>query len=305
MKKKAILGSILGIIALGVIGILGYYRYQGSHFIATNDAALCGNQIAISSEIMGRIFKLTAAEGQKVSKGDVLVRLDDSMLKSQLEQAKVNDELASRNLVLVKVKVDQAQEEFNRASMQYQQKVIPQDQYDKFSHNLASAKAGLDIALSQEKLAETQTSTLKTSLAHATITSPVDGIVAKKWLMQGDVIQPSQAIYTLYDFPNIWVQANFKETQVQLLKIGNPVQISIDAFSGKIFTGKVESMGVATSSQFSLLPSDNSSGNFVKVTQRIPVKISINDTKEMVIGTSGFSLAPGMSAEVRVKISKG
>jgi membrane fusion protein (multidrug efflux system) len=214
MSRKIVLVIVLIAIAFSGLGIFGYYWYQGSHYVSTDDALLCGNQIAVSSEIIGRIAIMTVAEGDKVTKGQILAKLDDALLMAQVNQAKANKDYATQNVILAKVKLDQAQSDFNRATILFQDKVITQEQDDHQKHTLASAQAGLDIALSQEKLATAQISTLETSLAHATIVSPVDGVVAKKWAMPGNVIQPAQSIYTLYDLPNIWIQANFKESQI-------------------------------------------------------------------------------------------
>jgi membrane fusion protein (multidrug efflux system) len=129
----------------------------------------------------------------------------------------------------------------------------------------------------------------------------VAGVIAKKWALPGDVIQPGQAIFTVYDKDQVWVTANFEETKLAAIHPGDPVEISIDAYDGQIFKGTVLMIGTAAAAEFSLIPPNNASGNFTKVTQRVPVKISINrpagNTNE-----DPPALLPGLSVEVKVRV---
>jgi membrane fusion protein (multidrug efflux system) len=120
-------------------------------------------------------------------------------------------------------------------------------------------------------------------------------VIARKWILEGDVVQPGQPIFTIFDMKNIWVTAQLEETQLAKIALGDQVEISIDAYPGRKFSGKVIQIGSNTASQFSLIPPNNASGNFTKVTQRVPIKISIEKRNANV------NLLPGMSVEVRVK----
>jgi membrane fusion protein (multidrug efflux system) len=132
------------------------------------------------------------------------------------------------------------------------------------------------------------------------IKSPMDGVAAKRWVLPGDVVQAGQPVFTLYDLKNIWVTANLEETKVGNLRVNDPVEIDVDAYPGMKFHGKVFQIGSYTASEFSLIPANNASGNFTKVTQRVPVKISLEQYGG-AIGTNPV-LKPGMSVEVSVKV---
>jgi membrane fusion protein (multidrug efflux system) len=119
--------------------------------------------------------------------------------------------------------------------------------------------------------------------------------------MAGDVVQPGQPIFSIYDLQHLWVTANFEETKLASIRLNDPVEISVDAYPDSHFEGRVIQLGANTASQFSLIPPNNASGNFTKVTQRVPVKISIED-KESSSHSRSSQLLPGMSVEVKVKV---
>ncbi|WP_455382476.1 HlyD family secretion protein [Salinispira pacifica] len=296
-RRTRILVSVI-VLVVAAAGVFAYVRIALSGYQSTDDASVNGNQVVVSAVILDRITTMAAREGDTVSAGETLVNLDDSTLKAQEEQAKVNEQYASQNVTLARIKLNQAQTDLQRGTVQYQNKIIPQEQYDHLKVAVQAAQAQLDIAATQEKLAAAQLASVKTNLSHTVVASPIDGVVAKKWTMPGDVVQPAQPIYTLYDLKDLWVEANFKETQIRYLKVGDQVSISIDAFPGTKFTGKVENIGAAAAAKFALIPPSNATGNFTKVTQRVPVRISIDRTSSPDDPAS--RLVPGMSATVRV-----
>lgn len=146
------------------------------------------------------------------------------------------------------------------------------------------------------KVREAELQNARLQLSYTTITAPADGHVARKNVQPGQFVQPGQWLIGLVGSSELWVVANFKETQLTNIRPGQKVDIRVDAFPSKSFKGRVESISSGTGSKFSLLPPDNASGNFVKVAQRVPVKIVFTETPDQ-------SLAAGMSvvADVRVK----
>jgi membrane fusion protein (multidrug efflux system) len=156
---------------------------------------------------------------------------------------------------------------------------------------------------SQEKVAnanikqrEAELDLAKSQLAYATITAPYNGIVSKKNVEPGQYLQPGQLTCAIVGRDSIWLVANFKETQLKNMKIGQEAKVEVDAYPGKEFKGSISSYSGATGAKFSLLPPDNATGNFVKVTQRIPVRILIDPQT-----SKGYYLAPGMNVNVTVK----
>jgi len=178
--------------------------------------------------------------------------------------------------------------------------VISKEQFDHAMKAYEAAKAQGSIAMAQIETAKAQLGVVQTQLANMVINSPMDGVVSKRWALTGDVVQMAQPILSIYDLDHLWVTANLEETDFAGLKLGQKVHIFVDSYGGKKFDGKIIQLGSNTAGQFSLIPPNNASGNFTKVTQRIPVKISIE--YEGPKSKTEPELVPGMSVEVKLKV---
>ncbi len=303
-SRRTAIAVLVLVLVVVAAGVTAYTRLVLAGYESTDDATLSGSQVVVAAQVLGKIVSMGVAEGDRVEQGNRLVTLDESALRAQEEQAKASRELAALNMGLAGVKLEEAQSDFARATVLMQSKVIPQEQYDHLKTALAAAQAQRDIAEAQEKLAAAQLAAAQVNLAQTVITSPIDGVVARKWASVGEIVQPAQSIYTLYGVSDLWVEANFKETQVSKLSVGDAAEIAVDASPHGKLKGRVESIGAATGSQFALIPAGNASGNYTKVTQRVAVKISI-DGADNGGARAGGRLLPGMSAEVRVRIARG
>ncbi|HLP18176.1 MAG TPA: HlyD family secretion protein [Bacteroidota bacterium] len=289
-------------IILAVIGYVSWrYYVDARDYISTDDAYIDGNRVAVSSKILGRIDTLIAAEGDTVREGQTLVRLNETDLRAQESQAQSAVALAHESIALAQVSRDKAQSDFDRASTQYKQAIIPKEQFEHAQSELDAAKARLAIARAQEGSARAQLGITKAQLSNMTIAAPMTGVVAKRWLLEGDIAQPGQAIYSIYDTEHIWVTANYEETSLGSIAPGDSVEIKIDTYPDRVFHGVVLQKGTYTASQFSLIPPNNASGNFTKVTQRVPVKISIERPADTQ-GGKKIDLLVGMSVEVKIKV---
>jgi membrane fusion protein (multidrug efflux system) len=290
------------VLVLAVFSALIYtYWYVNLRgIVSTDDAFIDGDLISLGSKMLGRIETINADEGDRIDKDQLLVLLDDSDLQAQKVQDEANLELARQNVLLARVSLQRAQEDYNRASTQYKSKVIPQEQFDHIAKALDMTRVQYDIEQARVRAADAHLQVIQTQLENTRISTPVSGIIAKKWALPGDVVQPGQAIFTIYDNNKIWVTANFEETKLAAIHPGDPVEISIDAYDNVKFSGRVLMIGAAAASQFSLIPPNNASGNFTKVTQRVPVKISVEQTS-----SDPVPLLPGMSVEVKVKVISG
>ena len=162
--------------------------------------------------------------------------------------------------------------------------------------NVTGAQAGVRFAQARVQAARSTVENARLQLSYAHVVSPVSGLVAKRSVEPGQLLQPGQPIMTIVSDTGVYVNANFKETQLARLNVGSKVDIDVDAYGGCDVKGIVESISGATGSQFALLPSDNASGNFTKVVQRVPVRIHVTEAcgKEK-------PLRPGMSVEVHVE----
>ena len=241
--------------------------------------------------------------------------------KKQLAGIMASMEEARANLELQEANLRQAEVDFKRAESLLKKEVIPREQYDK-------AKTTYDVAVAQVKAAkerikqleaslETQKAVVKqteTSLipqqaqiqqkeatlkgtelskSYTIIYSPSDGYIAKKSVETGNQIQPGQSLMAVVPLNDIWITANYKETQLERVKLGQKVKIIVDTYPGKVFYGKVESVQAGTGAVFSLFPPENATGNYVKIVQRIPVKIILDqDTDPSHNLRIGMSVVP-------------
>lgn len=168
---------------------------------------------------------------------------------------------------------------------------------DAAPERIAASESEVGTARAAVEQARTSVAQAELELSYAKIYAPEDGFVTRKNVHEGQLVQPGAVLMALSQSDEIWIVANFKETQFERMRVGQPVEIKVDAYPDKTFRGKIESFQAGTGSRFSVLPSENASGNFVKVVQRIPVKIVFEEKPEDI-----HLLVPGMSVQPRVKV---
>jgi membrane fusion protein, multidrug efflux system len=313
---------VLVIIFGGIFWYLDYTKY-----VYTDDAHVDSDYVSISSKILGRICKIYKQEGDSVKAGELLAELDSTDLlaqkqqalatKAQTESMKIQSEAKylfdESNVKVMEVGLSRAQEDFDRAKSQFAGDVIPKEQFDHAKKTLEATQAQLNAAGSQllvsksqiagsEKAIESsnaQIEVIETQIRNTRLYSPINGIISKRWLLTGDIDQPGQSIYTVNNNHQFWIMVYLEETKMGNMRLGQKAKFTIDAFPGVIFTGRIFSIGSSTASVFSLIPASNASGNFTKVTQRVPIKISI-DATENDGSISSFRLLSGMSSVVKI-----
>jgi len=291
-KRKRVLIPFALLLVAAVAAVWFWYVRQNT-FVGTDDASIDSNRATISSRVLGRIVFLGADEGDSVKAGDTLVKLDDIDLKAQLMKAEASYRYLTRNVEIATVNKARALDDYERVEKQFKSEIIPQEQFSHADNARKLAEAQNDVATAQIATALADLAIVKAQLANTVIVAPFAGVIARRWVLTGDVVSPGQAIFSLFDKSHIWVTANYEETKLRQIKPGLSVQITLDAFPGVALQGKVLTIGRSTASQFSLIPAGNASGNFTKVTQRVPVKLSIEPA-------AGVALLPGLSASVRI-----
>jgi membrane fusion protein (multidrug efflux system) len=292
-----ILIGVIVVILLLVGGWFWFVFVNGS--ITIDDAYIDRDKVSISPKVLGKIAKIFVIEGNRVTNGQVLVLLDKTTVEAQEFQAEAADSVAKGNIESARINLERARDDYTRAETQFKNSVITVEQYAHAKKALESATAGYNVAVNQANMSLAQLNLIKVNLNDMTLTSPFNGIVAKKWLMEGDVAQPGEAILTVNNMDDIWVTANIEEVNLASFRVGKEVSVNVDAYPGIRFQGKVREIGTDTGSQFSLIPANNASGNFTKVTQRIPVKISIAMPEN--VSENNYRLLPGMSVEVTIR----
>jgi membrane fusion protein (multidrug efflux system) len=353
-KKKPKPFIILAIVFSAVLVIGLVYWLSTAGYESTDNAQLDANIIPIRTSVQGYIKTIQFKDNELVKKGQVLMTLDETDLRTRVAQAQAALENAKANLLSVKsnanavsqnasasqlsasalqqninsmkARLDKTKEDFKRIENMFRAGAATQSQYDAAKAELTVAQSQYDAAVDQYKSSTAQSQGIlsqaeaqqaqitlaealvkqreaelllaQTQLDYATIKAPCDGIVTKRSVEEGQYVSIGQPLCSEVDKETFWVTANFKETQVNKIKTGQDVEIKLDAYPDIKLKGKVESFIGATGAKFSLLPPDNSTGNFVKVTQRVPVRISITEfpqeDKEL--------LFPGLSAFVQVNV---
>ena len=297
-RKRVMVPAFIAVFILAAAFLYWYLYFRGT--VSTDDAFIDGNRVTISSKYLGRISQLSVDEGSVVKKGDVLVKLDVSDLSAQEKQGRAALEFAKESAGLADINLEKAQEDYSRAEKQYDNQIITKEQFDHAKKALQAAKAQSDISTAQIATAKAQLGVTETQLGNMSITAPMDGVVSKRWALPGDVVQMGQPILSIYDIDHLWVTANVEEANFSQLKLGQNVHIFVDSYGGKKFDGKIIQLGANTAGQFSLIPPNNASGNFTKISQRIPIKISI--AYEGPKNKAEPELVPGMSVEVKLKV---
>jgi membrane fusion protein (multidrug efflux system) len=300
-KPKTSNSRFLAIIAAIIViggGITAWLALNPS--ISTDNASVDRDRVTISSKIMAHIVKIFVKEGDEVSKGALLVQLDTSDLEAQKTQAAANVVIAQESAQIAQFNFTRAKSDFERAKDQYRHEIISTQAFEHAQTAFDNAQIDATLALKRITVAEGQLAYVNSLLDSATMTAPFDAVVAKKWLHSGDLLQPGQPVLTLFNSQYAWITANLEETKIGKIKVGDPVEIHIDAYPNQVWHGRVEEIGDSTGNQFSLIPVNNAAGNFTKVTQRIPIKIAVIESTDLT-NTKVKPLYPGMSAFVDIK----
>ena len=239
------------------------------------------NTATIRTQVQGTLDSVDFVEGKQVKRGDVLAKIDPRVYEAQVDQAEAalaRDEASLKN---ARTNLARTQPLANRGFATQQLLDTQDSQVTQGEGTVALDKAALEAA--------------QTQLSFATITAPFDGVTGERQVQPGDYVNIGTNLINVVPLPNVYVIANYKETQLTNVKRGQPVAVTVDTFSGQTLRGVVERIAPASGSQFALLPPDNATGNFTKVVQRIPVRIQFDKGQPLLA-----RLLPGMSVVTRI-----
>jgi len=314
-----------------VLIIGGYWYVTGGQIMSTDDAYLEADKVGISTDVAGIVKDVDVKENEQVAAGQVLYRLDPLQFQIALDNAKAN--LAQTALSIEAMKQDYArmvsdiaaqqaqvdldQTNFNRAVMLLHSNTVTQAAYDQAQATLQTDKSKLDALRDQAQMqlarlggkadievtqhpqylqSKAQVEEARRQLDHTVVTAPFAGIVTDvPAIAPGKYLAASTTAFYLVDTDHVWVNANPKETELTYVRPGQPVTITVDTYPGVEWRGAVESISPAAAQEFSLLPAQNTSGNWVKVVQRVPMRVRV-DTSDK----TKPPLRAGMSVEVDV-----
>ena len=295
-KKTLIVGAIiLGVVLIGAL----LYWLHARNFESTDDAYTTTHIHDISARVAGTVEAVKVDDNQIVAAGQSLVVLDQRDFKVAVEQAQA--QVLQRRAAADQAKANQihAQQDYDRFTKLGHEKVVSKQDIDNATAALKTANGAFAAAVADLAAAEAALASAKLQLSYTNIVAPSDGMIAKKTVETGARIQPGQALMAVVE-QNVWVLGNFKETQLRRMRVGQHVDVKINAIPGHIFSAHIDSLQPGTGSTFALLPPDNATGNFTKIVQRVPVKIVFDN-----VGAYRDRVVPGLSCEPKVDLRTG
>ncbi|HBV77232.1 MULTISPECIES: efflux RND transporter periplasmic adaptor subunit [Vibrio] len=334
-KRKASFFILFILLLVIAGGYIAYYELYSKYYEETDDAYVNGDLVVLSPQIVGTVSQVVPDEGDYVEKGQVLVMLDsnDTQIALQLSEAKLASKIREVRSMYAeadnfKAKVETSKVEYRQALNDYNRRknlvksgaiskedlIHYRDNFEAAKSQLQSAEQSLQmtVALVDNTVINTHPG-VKSAVANlrqaylanlrTKIVSPVSGYVAKRAVQLGTQVQPGSQLMAIVPLHQVWVDANFKESQLKDMRIGQSVILTSDLYGDDVeYKGIVESLGIGTGSAFSLLPAQNASGNWIKIVQRLPVKIRLEDQNQ-----DKYPLRIGLSmlANVNIKDTSG
>ncbi len=327
-RRRRLLISLTSAAALVAVAYGAYWGLYGRHFESTDDAYVAGNLIQLTPQVAGTVVSINADDTDRVEAGQAVIKLDPADTKVAMDQAEsqlaqavrdvrglyANTSQLEANVAQRQADLDKAQADLGRRDKLGTSGAISGEELAHAKDQVKSAAAAL--AAAQEALAANQAQVDNTKIAtHPTVAkaaahfeeaylayhrtlipAPVTGQVARRAVQVGQRVSPGTPLLAIVPLEHLWVDANFKEVQLRQMRIGQPVTLSADIYGGKVsYHGKVVGLGAGTGAAFALLPAQNATGNWIKVVQRVPVRVSL-DAKEL----QQHPLRVGLSMEAEV-----
>lgn len=323
-QKFGILARGALLIAIVSGGVMWYFNYS-SEYPSTDNAYVNANLVNVAPKVSGYVEDILVKNNQFVHKGDVLFRIAPTDYSVQLDQQQQGLQYAIQQANNAKAQINTAVAGVDSAKVNYDNALAQVQRYQEmnklnaastqnlqtYQTQFAQAKAQLvqaqstlaqdkilvEAANAQVKQAEAQVANAKNNVGYTDIVASVNGFVSNMYLTKGQYVAVGQQVFGLVDNDSWWIDANFKETDLERVKESQPVEIKLDMYSHSKYKGTVQSLSYASGTTFSLLPPQNATGNWVKVTQRFTIRIKVENNPK-------FPLRVGASADVQIDTTK-
>jgi membrane fusion protein, multidrug efflux system len=339
-RARRLMRPLLLVVVPTIVGLFGLYWYaMTGRYVSTENAYVKADMVAISPEVDGRVIAVGVAENQFVRQGDVLFRLDPEPFQIALDMAEAKM-LAVRNDIegwraefrQIEAEIEEARERVQFYAQQAERQRELQGRGISTEVKLEEAEIDLmgaqqRAAAQQEKLrtvlaklggdpasaaelhplyrqAEAERDMAALNLGHALVRAPVDGMVSRMRLQPGEWLEEGEAAFSIINPATTWIEANLKETQLEHVEIGQQVEIDADAYPSDLWIGKVASISPATGAEFALIPPQNATGNWVKVVQRLPVRIAVEQAEGQPPLRAGMTVTVSIDTEREPELAK-
>jgi membrane fusion protein, multidrug efflux system len=298
-RKRIILFSLLALtVAVAGGGYYTYWKRVGSRYVSTDNAYTAAEVAVVTAQIDGPVAAVNVVDSQQVKRGDVLIVIDDT-------DARLAQRQAEADLARARAQVASATSDLERSGIDLQRRQalvasgsVSGDELTKVINGASDARASLNAARATVALAQARVEKAKVDLGRTVIRSPVDGVIARREVQLGQRVQPSTPLLDVVPVTEMYVNANFKEVQLKKVRPGQSVELDSDLYGHKVaFHGVIEGFNGGTGAAFALIPAQNATGNWIKVVQRLPVRIRLNPDE-----LAAHPLRVGLSMNAKVDL---
>jgi membrane fusion protein (multidrug efflux system) len=299
-RRRAILFSVLALTAAAAGGgAYVYWKQVGSRYVSTDNAYTAAEVAMVTAEIDGPVAAVNVVDSQEVKRGDILVVIDDTDARLALRQAQADLARAQAQVTAAVADVERTGIDLKRREALVASGSVSGDELTHVKNGASDAEAALNGARAAVALAQARVDKAKVDLGRTVIRSPVDGVVARRQVQLGQRVQPSTPLLSVVPVEELYVNANFKEVQLAKVRNGQKVELVSDLYHGKVvFHGVVDGFSGGTGAAFALIPAQNATGNWIKVVQRLPVRIRL-DPAELAAHPLRVGLSMNAAVDLR------
>ncbi len=297
-KRIILFGALALTIAAAGTGSWIYWKDVGSRFVSTDNAYTAAEVALVTAEIDGPVAAVNVVDSQEVKRGDVLVVIDDTDARLALRQAEADLARTEAQVAAATSDVERSVIDVRRREALIESGSVSGDELTHVENGAHDARAALNAARAATALAQARVDKAKVDLGRTIIRSPIDGVIARRQVQLGQRVQPSMPLLSVVPINEMYVNANFKEVQLAKVRPGQCVELTSDLYHGKVvFHGVVEGFSGGTGAAFALIPAQNATGNWIKVVQRLPVRIRLSPNE-----LAAHPLRVGLSMDAKVDL---
>lgn len=276
-RRSALFAALAAVVAATGVGGWIYWENVGSRYVSTDNAYTAAEVATVTAEIDGRVAEVRVVDSQPVRMGDILVVIDDTDTRLALRQAEAELARAQAQIASGRANLERASVDLQRREALVGSGSVSGDELTQVKNGATNARAALDAALAAEAAAQARLEKSRVDFGRTVIRAPVDGVIARRQVQLGQRVQPSVPLLSVVPMHEMYVNANFKEVQLKEVRPGQRVELVSDLYGEKVvFHGVIDGFNGGTGSAFALIPAQNATGNWIKVVQRLPVRIRVD-----------------------------